>query len=155
MRLPWLYLTRQSYLRPESAPSSLFPLLPLPSLHPDYFITICLQAGIALLKPQIIIITIIRNSCGGGVGTPSEKRVSVSAGPGIIPFELRGPQGVRVPPKPANGMVVSSTHPTCQEGDAVGFIFLIDTFLSHSTLSHLNLILPFIFLLFSEKNPFL
>lgn len=49
---------------PTAAPSS--------SLHPDYFITICLQAGIALLKPQIIIITIIRNSCGGGVGTPSK-----------------------------------------------------------------------------------
>lgn len=54
---------------------------------------------------------------------------------------------MRVPPKPANVTAVSSTHPTCQEGDAVGFIFLIDTFLSRSTLSRLNLIPPFIFLL--------
>lgn len=46
---------------------------PSPLLGPDYFITVCLQAGIALLKPQIIIITIIRNSCGGGgIGTPRE-----------------------------------------------------------------------------------
>lgn len=45
---------------------------PSPFLRPDYFITVCLQAGIALLKPQIIIITIIRNSCGGGIGTRRE-----------------------------------------------------------------------------------
>lgn len=57
---------------------------------------------------------------------------------------------MRVLPKPVNAMAVRSTHPTCQEGDAVGFIFLIDTFPSHSTLSHLNLILPFIVLFFSE-----
>ena len=62
----------------------------------------------------------------------------------------RETQGMRVLPKPVNATAVRSTHPTCQEGDAVGFIFLIDTFPSHSTLSHLNLILPFIFLFFSE-----
>lgn len=74
--------------------------------------------------------------------------MSVPTVPRITPLELRGPQGMRVLPKPVNAMAVRSTHPTCQEGDAVGFIFLIDTFPSHSTLSHLNLILPFIFLFF-------
>lgn len=55
---------------------------------------------------------------------------------------------MRVPPKPVTATAVRSTHPTCQEGDAVGLIFLIDTFPSHSTLSHLNLILPFVFYFF-------
>lgn len=71
--------------------------------------------------------------------------MSVPTVPRITPLELRGPQGMRVLPKPVNATAVRSTHPTCQEGDVVGFIFLIDTFPSHSTLSHLNLILPFIF----------
>lgn len=73
MKLPRLHFTRQSHLGPENAPIRPLPTAaPISCLHPDYFITICLRAGIALLKPQIIIITIIRNSCGGGIGTPSE-----------------------------------------------------------------------------------
>lgn len=78
--------------------------------------------------------------------------MSVPTVPGITPVELRGPQGMRGLPKPANAMAVRFTHSTCQEGDAVGLIFLIDTFPSHSTLSHLNLILPFVFLFFSEER---
>lgn len=74
--------------------------------------------------------------------------MSVPTVPRITPLELRGLQGMKVLPKPVNATAVRSTHPTCQEGDAVGFIFLIDTFPSRSTLSHLNLILPFIFLFF-------
>lgn len=79
--------------------------------------------------------------------------MNVPTVPRITPLELRGPQGMRVLPKPVNAMAVRSTHPTCQEGDAVGFIFLIDTFPSGSTLPHLNLILPFIFFFLGVGGP--
>lgn len=75
--------------------------------------------------------------------------MSVPTVPRITPLELRGPQSIRVLLKPVNAAAVRFTHPTCQDGDAVGLIFLIDTFPSHSMLFHLILILPFILLSFS------
>lgn len=151
MKLPQLCQTQHSDLRPENAQPASSHQGPSPLLRPDYFITVCLQAEIALLKPQIIIITIIRNSCGGGIGTLREN-ICVPTVPRITPVELRGPQGMRALPKPVNATPVRFTHPTCQDGDAVGLIFLIDTFPSPSTLSHLTLILPFVFLFFSQEK---
>lgn len=78
--------------------------------------------------------------------------MSVPTVPRITPVELRGPQGMRVLPKPVNATAVRFTHPTCQDRDAVGLIFLIDTFPSHSTLSRLILILPFVFLFFPLRK---
>lgn len=43
-RPPWLHLTRQSYLRPESAPSSLSPLPP-PPLPPPWLLHYNLPSG--------------------------------------------------------------------------------------------------------------
>lgn len=40
--------------------------------------------------------------------------MSVPTVPGITPVELRGPQGMRVLPKPVNATAVRFTHPTCQ-----------------------------------------
>lgn len=63
---------------------------------------------------------------------------SVAAGPGATALSS-GDHRHRVPAGPASATAVSSTHPTCQEGDAAGFILLIDTFLSHCTLCLLSL----------------
>lgn len=76
-----------------------------------------------------------QNGCRGR-GTPRQVwecgRRSRSHG-----FELRGPQA-RAPAGPASATAVISTRPACQEGDAAGFILLIDTFLSHRTLCRLS-----------------
>lgn len=95
-----------------------------------------------LLKPQMMkIITVIRSSCRGNLfwKTPSWVRASLPTASGE---SQRGRGGRKEgkkrrgwgerPPNPPNVTPVSPSPTSCHLQNALGFIFLIDTSLSHS-----------------------
>lgn len=114
----------------------------------------CLQAGHGLLKPQIMLIPIIR-SFSGGRGRDTTP-LPVSAYPGLAGLEpgvRRGSalQRARRGTQPALRLS-ARLSPAVRRRDAEGLIALIDTFPPHPTLGRPSLILPLIFLLLPGRT---